>query len=403
MRCLYSLSIFFYALAAKIWALKNRKARLWVSGRTESWAKLQSVFEKNSQPVIWFHASSLGEFEQGRPIIERFRKQHQDWKILLTFFSPSGYEIRKDYNQADCVVYLPIDTPANAKKFIALVKPKIAIFIKYEFWYNYLNALKKQDVRTFFVSVIFRPSQYFFKRYGGWFRKQLRGVEHFFVQNSESEKLLKSVGITNVTISGDTRFDRVVEILQTKKSFPVIEAFKENKKLCVIGSSWLADESLICRAIPKFPDFNFLFVPHEIDETHLQKLERLIAQPVLRYSNANSTNVTDIQVMMVDQIGFLSQLYQYADIAYIGGGFEKGGIHNILEAAVFGMPILFGTNYQKFQEAHDLIALGAAKSISTTEEFAEALRETPRQFKTSADYVNQKKGATTLILSQLEQ
>ncbi|MDR0437935.1 MAG: 3-deoxy-D-manno-octulosonic acid transferase, partial [Bacteroidales bacterium] len=360
--------------------------------------------------VIWFHAASLGEFEQGRPVIEQFRNQHPDWKILLTFFSPSGYEIRKNYAHADCIVYLPFDTPKNAKKFAKLVQPKIAIFIKYEFWYNYLNALKKQHVRTFFVSTIFRPSQYFFKWYGGWTRKQLRAAEHFFVQNQESENLLKSIGFTNVTISGDTRFDRVSEILQTKKSFPIIEAFKGNKKLLVVGSSWPADEKLICDAISKFPNFKFLFVPHEIDEAHLQKLERLIPTPFLRYSAVEthgraSLQINDVQVMIVDQIGYLSQLYQYADIAYIGGGFEKSGIHNILEAAVFGIPILFGPNYKKFQEAHDLIALGAAKSISTTDEFVvethgrASLQELPTK---AANYVNQKTGATSIILTTIK-
>jgi len=383
---------------------------LLIRGQAESFRKLQTFFENNSQPVIWFHAASLGEFEQGRPVIEHFRNQHPDWKILLTFFSPSGYEIRKHYAQADCIVYLPFDTPKHAKNFIKLVQPQIAIFIKYEFWYNYLNALEKQHVRTFFVSTIFRPSQYFFKWYGGWPRKQLRAVEHFFVQNQESEDLLKSIGFTNITISGDTRFDRVSEILQTKKSFPIIETFKGDKKLLVVGSSWLADERLICDAISKFPNFKFLFVPHEIDEAHLQKLERLISQPSLRYSAVEthgraSLQIDNFGVMIVDQIGFLSQLYQYADIAYIGGGFEKGGIHNILEAAVFGIPILFGPNYQKFQEAHDLIALGAAKSISTTDEFVietygrVSLSELPTNV---ADYVNQKTGATSIILTTIK-
>jgi 3-deoxy-D-manno-octulosonic-acid transferase len=410
---LYSISIYFYAFAAKIWALKNQKAQLWVAGRKESFAKLRSVFEKNTQPVIWFHAASLGEFEQGRPVIERFRNQHPDWKILLTFFSPSGYEIRKNYTHADCVVYLPLDTPANARKFVKLVQPKIAIFVKYEFWYNYLNELKKQNVRTFFISAIFRQSQYFFKGYGSWFRKQFRSVEHFFVQNQESEILLKSIGFTNVTISGDTRFDRVVEILQTKKSFPIIEKFKNDKKLFIAGSSWLADEALICQAISKFPDYKFLFVPHEIDETHLQKLERLIGQPSVRYSNFvnpvethNCASLPNVQIMIIDQIGHLSQLYQYADMAYIGGGFEKSGIHNILEAAVFGMPILFGPNYQKFQEAKDLIALNAAKSISTTDEFVGALHAKPLHHTIhhtiATDYVNQKKGATSIILEQIK-
>ncbi len=350
----------------------------------------------------------MSKDEQGRPILENFRKQNPDWKILLTFFSPSGYEIRKSYAQADCIVYLPLDTPRNARKLIQIVKPQIAVFIKYEFWYNYLNTLKKQGVRTFFVSAIFRPKQYFFKSYGFWFRKQLSGVEHFFVQNKESEKLLHSIGFQNVSLAGDTRFDRVSEIPQNKKTFPIIESFKGNKKLCIVGSSWISDEKKICEIISEFPNFKFLFVPHEIDEAHLQSLEQLLSQPSLRYSKAEGANVSDIQVMIVDQIGFLSQLYSYADIAYIGGGFQKSGIHNVLEAAVFGMPIVFGTNYSKFQEARDLVELNVAKSISSSEELVPILKSVESRnaayllaCEQSKNYVMQKKGATTQILQSI--
>ena len=436
MRFLYSIGIYSYALAAKIWALKSQKARKFVNGQAESFEKLRTVFEKNTQPVIWFHAASLGEFEQGRPIIEGFRKERPEWKILLTFFSPSGYEIRKNYAQADCVIYLPFDTAKHAQKFVKLVQPKVAVFIKYEFWYNYLNALKKQDVRTFFVSAIFRPSQYFFKWYGGWARKQLEGVEHFFVQNQESENLLKSISFTNVTFSGDTRFDRVAEILQTKKPFPIIEKFKGNKRLLVVGSSWASDESRICKAFSlpasgscehsgkhnanrtagaeaifnEKSDFKLLFVPHEITEARLKKLEYLISNHFqvksIRYSKATLDTVSDVQVMIVDEVGHLSQLYQYADVVYIGGGFEKGGIHNILEPAVFGVPIFFGKNHEKFQEVHDLIALNVAQSTTfdkfvnfvETEQDAALLQEVSTR---ASNYINLKKGATSVILKKI--
>ncbi|MDR2907497.1 MAG: 3-deoxy-D-manno-octulosonic acid transferase [Bacteroidales bacterium] len=411
MRVWYSIGIWFYALAVRIAACRKHKAKLWMAGRKESFSKLQSVFAHNTQPVIWFHAASLGEFEQGRPIIEKFRQQHPDWKILLTFFSPSGYEIRKTYEHADCIVYLPIDTPKNAQKLIRLVRPKIAIFIKYEFWYNYLNELQKQGAQTYFVSTIFRPEQYFFKWYGGWFRSHLRMVEQVFVQTQESADLLRTIGLQNVTVAGDTRLDRVIEIAQTKKPYPIIEAFKGNSKLLVIGSSWPMDESLISQAIAKFPTFKFLFVPHEIDEAHLQKLEHLISQPSVRYSTVDASHlqeITHIQVMIVDQIGHLSQLYQYADIAYIGGGFGNG-IHNILEPTVFEIPVLFGANYRKFQEAHDLIALGATTSITTADELIPYLTATEQQNAMyqnaclqAKNYVNSKKGATNYILSRFK-
>ncbi|GHV72429.1 3-deoxy-D-manno-octulosonic acid transferase [Bacteroidia bacterium] len=410
MRILYTIGLYLYAMIAHLVAIRNAKAKQWIKGRKQSFSRLEQVFKHNTQPVIWFHAASLGEFEQGRPVIEAFKKKHPNYKILLTFFSPSGYNVRKQYEFADCIVYLPLDTPRNAKRLINIVKPTCTVFIKYEFWFNFLHRLHKRHIKICFISVIFRKNQYFFKPLCGWFRKQLRNIDYFFVQNEESVNLLQSIGITNVSISGDTRFDRVAAIAMQNKPIDLIAKFKGQKKLLVVGSSWVKDERLIASIIPNLEqEFQFLIVPHEIDEIHLSRLALLIAQPTVWFSHSDEENLSDYRVMIVDEIGWLSQMYRYADIAYIGGGFGKG-IHNTLEPAVFGIPLFFGTNYRKFQEACDMVDLGGAFVVSDAPMMLskiQRLMNNPKDYDTVCttvkQYVARNIGATERIMAKLSE
>jgi 3-deoxy-D-manno-octulosonic-acid transferase len=391
---LYTISIYLYFALILIASFFNSKARLWLKGRRKIFPKIKSqVLNFNSDdPVFWFHCASLGEFEQGRPLIEKIKIQDPKAKIVLTFFSPSGYEIRKDYEGADCVFYLPLDTPGNAKKFIELIKPKAVFFIKYEFW---------------LVSGIFRENQYFFKFYGTWFKKQLSCFSHFYLQSVESEQLLKKAGYKNTTVSGDTRFDRVFEISKTVKRHSLIEQFKQQKRILIAGSTWPEDENILSTL--NFTDLNFklIIAPHEIDENHLKSIEELFRNKnKVRYSQATEKNITNSDILIIDNIGMLSSLYQYGSIAYIGGGFGKG-IHNIIEAATFGLPIIFGSNYEKFSEAKELIHLGSAFSISTNKEFEDVflkLNNSAVLEKTSLiskNYVTSHIGASSKILSTI--
>lgn len=414
MRTLYSSAIGCYATAVRIASPLNVKARQMSIG----WKKWEQHFPKDilvNSKVAWFHASSLGEFEQARPVIETFRDRHPDYKICLTFFSPSGYEIRKDYAKADIVCYLPPDTRRNAKRLITMMHPDIAFFVKYDFWFNYLHQLHIRNIPTFIFSAIFRKSQYFFKSYGRWFARQLNFYNHLFVQNDESLDLLHSIGIEHCSIAGDTRFDRVNDIASHAKSFPIVEEFIGDApvKVLMAGSSWESDEENIKQFVDSYPKpLKLILAPHMIGENHLKEIERLFGEAnCIRYSKINESNkpTESHKVLIIDNIGMLSSLYRYATIAYIGGGFGKG-IHNILEAAVFGCPVCFGPNYKKFQEANDLIRLGGAKSYNGTSELNRILQEwldddTSYSIAKTAckNYMNDNLGATKKIIEKTEE
>lgn len=418
MRILYSLSIYLYAFAIRVAALFNPKAKLFLLGRKNIFETLKSQFSNvKSDNLVWFHCASLGEFEQGRPLMEKMKVQHPEIKILLTFFSPSGYEIRKNYSGADYIFYLPMDTPANAKRFVEIVKPKKVFFVKYEFWFNYLSELKTNHIPTYLVSGIFRTDHHFFKSTGGWFRQQLSAFTHFFLQDEKSMELLNSIGYANTTLCGDTRFDRVFEVAKNAKQLDVIEQFVKSKKVLIVGSSWLEDERIISTYFtnPKSRvtlngveglNPQIIIAPHEIDEKHLASIEAEFRGTglCLRYSKANENNIKEAQVLIIDNIGMLSSLYQYGTIAFVGGGFGKG-IHNILEAATFGLPVIFGPNYHKFAEAKALIKLGGAFAIEDAAEFEKImlLLSDEQVLKTASQiskmYVHGKVGATDKILA----
>lgn len=353
-----------YAILIFIASFFNDKAKKRLEGQRQVFFFLKNNLSKDhNDKFIWFHAASLGEFEQGRPIMERLRSTHPEFKIILTFFSPSGYEVRKNYAGADLVCYLPLDTPSNVKRFMNLVKPQKAIFIKYEFWPNFLMYCKKHRIPTYVVSANFRPDQLFFKWYGVKYANILKSFEYLFVQDAESKKLLNKIGVHKVEIAGDTRFDRVLEIASQKKDLPLVASFKAASKLIVAGSSWPKDEDLLLQYIKENPQYKLLLAPHEIGEDHLAEIEAKAEISTVRYSKASMDDIANSSCLIIDNIGMLSSVYQYADVAYIGGGFGVG-IHNILEAAVYGIPVVFGPNYEKFREARELINQGGAFSIT---------------------------------------
>ena len=371
MRTLYTLGIFIYGFGIKVASLFNGKARLWVRGRRQQFGRMRQLIPDDQRPCVWVHASSMGEFEQARPVIELIHSQFPNHKIVVTFFSPSGYEIRKNYDLADAVLYMPLDTPRNARRFLDIVKPQVALFVKYDFWFNFLSELNKRQVPTFMFSTIFRPSQYFFKWYGRWFRRQLGTFTHFFVQNEESKALLQGIGFENVTITGDTRFDRVAKIAATAKSDDIVERFINGKPVVMAGSSWPPDEQILQQFIATTPhDVKLIVAPHEIDESHVSQIKRLFGKMAVCYTEATpDTDFSDVKVLIVNTMGMLSSLYRYSHIAYIGGGFGKG-IHNILEAVVYGTPVCFGPNHSKFQEAKDIIALGGGAVVFSANGFS---------------------------------
>lgn len=373
MNLIYQLGIVLYRWVAALVAPFNEKARYFHAGQKQAISYLEEMFPVEG-PVVWVHCASLGEFEQGRPLIEAIKKQYPDRKILLTFFSPSGYEVRKNYNQADFICYLPVDTKSNAKRFLDLVRPEMAFFVKYEFWKNYIEGMAQRDIPLYLVSAIFRPEQLFFQKgfRSDWYRKVLKGVAHFFVQTRQSGELLGTIGLANYTITGDTRFDRVAEIAANRKNLPLVEQFKADKQLVVVGSSWQPDEEILIPYLVQNPQVKILFAPHEVKESNIKRLVNLIPGRAVRYTQAENVNLQEAQVMIVDCIGILSSVYRYADVAYIGGGFGVG-IHNTLEAAIYNIPVLFGPNYLRFQEAVDLVSRGLAFSVSTTAECCERL------------------------------
>ena len=394
MSILYNISIQIHIIAIHIAALFNAKAKLWVKGRKAIFQKLAEA-TKDNQDIVWFHCASLGEFEQGKPIIEGYKIKHPTHKILLTFFSPSGYEIRKDYDEVDWVFYLPADTKKNAKQFINIVNPIKVIFIKYEFWFNYMDELNKKNIPLYSVSSIFRKEQYFFKY--DWFAKQLNNVSHFFVQDQNSKELLKKIGFSNCTVAGDTRFDSVITNTQNAISIPLIEEFSKNKTTIICGSTWPKDEALLAKYIKENPNYNYIIASHEMQ--HINELKK--QTNALLFSKADSTNISNSNVLIIDSIGILSNIYKYGNLAYIGGGFGSG-IHNILEAITFGLPVIFGPNYSKFKEAKDLITLGGAKSISNYIELAFAIDLLADFDQTIAtDYIKGNTGSSKTILATI--
>jgi 3-deoxy-D-manno-octulosonic-acid transferase len=364
MNVIYNLSIHIYSILIWLTSPFNLKANQLWKGRKRIFTELPNTI-KHDKPIVWIHCASLGEFEQGRPLIETIKKQYPTYQIFLTFFSPSGYEIRKKYELADYVFYLPADTRRNAKKMIELVNPEIVFFVKYEFWFNYIEELKKRSIPLYLVSAIFRKDQLFFKNlpWGKWYRKMLFGFKHFFVQDEQSVELLSSLGLQNVTKAGDTRFDRVAGIARNGKEIPMIEKFKNNQLLVVAGSTWKPDEEILVEYIHCHPEIKFIIAPHETKKGNIERLISLLKTQVICYTEATDETVMNSHVLIVDTIGLLSSVYRYADLAYIGGGFGVG-IHNTLEAATFGMPIVFGPNFLKFNEATTMVKLGIAFPVN---------------------------------------
>lgn len=399
---LYNIGISFYGLVVSAFSIFNSKAKLFSQGRKNIFDHIEKTVD-GTKKHIWFHFASLGEFEQGRPLLEKIKELHPQKRIVITFFSPSGYEIRKNYALAAGVFYLPLDTASNAKRFISLINPEMAIFTKYEFWYHYFKTLNDQQIPLYLISGIFRPNQIFFRWYGSFHRRILGFVDHFFVQNTESVNLLKQLQLENASLSGDTRFDRVAENALSPKKVTLVENGWINSPVFIAGSTWPADERLIAVLIQQQPDWQFIIAPHEIDEAHILDIEKLIPGAV-RYSNLQNGAANTAQILIIDNIGLLSSLYQYAQISYIGGGFGIG-IHNTLEAAAFGIPVIFGPKYDKFQEAKDLIALTAARSIETESDLSAAFihfRENKEAGKIAQKYVNEKTGSTRQILEFIE-
>lgn len=388
-------------------ALFNNKIKLFVDGRKEVFKQIEVLRNQNT---IWFHAASLGEFEQARPIIEEVKNNYKNYKILVTFFSPSGYEIRKNYNLADVICYLPLDSKSNAKKFVEIVNPKMAIFVKYEFWPNFLKELKNKNSTTILISGILREKQVFFKWYGQFMRNALNSFDHFFVQDKNSKKLLESINFKNVTIAGDTRFDRVSRILTQDNSIDFIDEFKENKYTIVAGSSWIQDEELIVDYINNHAskEEKFIIAPHNIKTDAILELQNSIEKATILYSKKENKDLTNYQVFIIDTIGILTKIYAAADIAYVGGGL-KTGLHNILEPATFGIPVVIGNKYDKFKEAVDLVAANGCISISNQQEFTEVLLKlkTDPDFRKesgaiNSNYIQENLGATKKIMNYLK-
>jgi len=405
MKILYSIGIYIYGAFIFIASLFNEKARLLRAGQQNALKLLKERVDPNGS-YVWFHAASLGEFEQGRPVIEQLKREQPTTKILLTFFSPSGYEVRKNYTGADIVSYLPLDTPGNARSFVNMVKPSKVIFIKYEFWPNYLRALKDTNVPVFSISAIFRPEQVFFKGYGKWYLGLLRTFSHIFVQDKVSLDLLEKHQINNASVCGDTRFDRVYDLFRQAKQLPLIEEFVKNApEVIVAGSTWPKDEKLLVSYLKQHPDVKLVLVPHEVHASHISGISGLLDGRFVRYSEATSDNVKTTNCLVVDVIGVLSSIYRYANVAYIGGGFGVG-IHNTLEAAVYGIPVVFGPNHLKFREARELIAIGGAFSVSdyvSLEAQFDRLLKDKEAGKIAGEYVKQKTGATSQICKIIAQ
>ena len=404
---IYSLGIYILAGCIKIASLFNKKARLLVRGHKQIFSILEEQTDRKSS-YLWFHASSLGEFEQGRPLIERIHNRHPECRILLTFFSPSGYEVRKDYKGADIVCYIPFDTPHNVRRFLNTIKIEKAFFIKYEFWPNFLRGLNRKEIEIFSVSSIFRDNQLFFKWYGKGYAKALTYFKHLFVQDRHSKDLLRSIGISNVSIVGDTRADRVIEVAAASKNYPIIEKFVNGDPTFIAGSSWPADEELFIPYFMTKPDWKLIIAPHEIHEEHLTEIEaRLKGRDYIRLSQASLDNIKGYDTLIIDCFGMLSSIYRYGHIAYIGGGFGVG-IHNVLEAAVFDIPVLFGPNNQRFREAQELKQLKGGFEITDAyslriliDKFISNPTALKKAGRAAGDYVRSSSGTSDRILGEI--
>ena len=422
---LYNLFLVFYRAGISITSLWNKKAQQWLEGRKKIFEQLKSKiflqqFQGQKSKLVWFHCSSLGEFEQGRPVLEKLKSLYPDSRFLLTFFSPSGFEVKKDYKEADWVFYLPIDSPSNAKNFLDLVNPSLVVFVKYDYWYYYLTACKKRNIPLLMISAIFRKEKPFFKWYGALHRKMLSCFTCFFVQDIESKDLLHSVNINNVVVAGDSRFDRVIEIAEKFQPVGVIEKFCEDSKVIVAGSTWPEDEKLIKEATESIPELKLIIAPHEIHESHIQELKNLFPDSVFfseletindkpAFAKASAGKLKTIKVLIIDNIGMLSRLYKYATITYVGGGFTNG-IHNTLEAAVYGKPVIFGPKYKKFREAVELLQSGGGAYITGFGEMKDRVLKLLADnnfYKTtceaSLNYVKKNKGATGKILHYIQE
>lgn len=402
---IYTVGIYVYAFLVRLAAIFKSKPRKMILGHRKVFRLLAEKREKDAE-YLWFHAASLGEFEQARPMMEYIKKNRPEYKILLTFFSPSGYEVQKNYEAADIVCYLPFDTPRNVRRFLDLANPTKAFFIKYEFWENYFNALYRREIPVYSVSAIFRKDQIFFKWYGGLYREFLEDLIHIFLQNEESEQLLASIRITHVSVVGDTRFDRVVQVKQQAKELPLVKQFKGEALTMVAGSSWKPDEDLFINYFNTHPGMKLIIAPHVIDKKHLAEIEAKLKRPCIRYSQANESNISQADCLIIDCFGLLSSIYRYGEIAYIGGGFGKG-IHNILEAAVYGVPVIFGPKHSKFMEAKELLEAGGAFSIQTGEELNSCLDRLlgdaaflEQAGGNAGRYVEERTGATERILKR---
>jgi 3-deoxy-D-manno-octulosonic-acid transferase len=409
MRVLYNFSIYFFTFIIWIISLFNPKAKKWISGRKKQFKNISKALTSEDR-VVWFHCASLGEFEQGKPVIESVRKNFPHHKILLTFFSPSGYEVRKNTEIADYVFYLPVDTKKNAQKFIRIVNPRIAIFIKYEFWFNFINELSKNKIPTLVISAIFRSTQYFFKPWGYWPSGHLQKITYFFVQDETSLELLNKINVFHAEISGDTRFDRVIQLASEKRSYPEVEQFGKNKKLIVAGSTWPADEEILAELIRKLPDyFGLVIAPHEVNKERIMQLMKKFDEfHPQKYSDYDMTKTVLCRVLIIDNVGLLSFLYRYSMLAYVGGGFGVG-IHNILEATTYGLPVIFGPNYKKFREAMEWIDMGVAFSFVDSKECILKVRELledkvkyEKTCKDALEYVQENAGATNLVLDKVK-
>ena len=404
---MYNIIIYLYLFGVAIYSLFNKKVRKMWRGERAAIGLLREKVVSDAQ-YVWFHAASLGEFEQGRPLMEQMRREHPEFKILLTFFSPSGYEVRKNYEGADFICYLPLDTPFNARRFLRTIRPVMAFFIKYEFWYNYLHILKHRNVPVYSVSSIFRPGQIFFRWYGRQYSRVLKCFTHFFVQNEVSRELLHSIGIDQVTISGDTRFDRVLQIRDAAKELPLVEAFKDDHNVFVAGSSWPPDEDIFIRYFNEHLNWKLVIAPHVIDEDHLQQIISKLNRKVVRYTQATESEAREADVLIIDCFGLLSSIYRYGEVAYVGGGFGVG-IHNVLEAAVWGVPVIFGPNNQRFQEAQGLLASEGGFQIKDYDTFCQLMDrfDTDKAYlqttgKKAGSFVAQHAGATATILKGIQ-
>lgn len=403
----YNCGIFFYHLGILVASLFNKKAKLWVTGRKGLFSRLEQAMGANEH-IVWFHCASLGEMEQGRPVMEAYKAANPDHKILLTFFSPSGYEVRKDYKGADYVFYLPMDYPGNAKRFIQLAKPKVAVFVKYEFWHHFIKELNRNGVPSYVISANFRKDQHFFKGYGSWFLKTLKLLTQIFVQSEDSRALLQQAGVNNVTVSGDTRFDRVAAVVENNEEVPLLPAFTRDANVLVAGSTWPQDEKLLAGLVGDASiDLKYIVAPHEVNEQRISDLMKTMGSGAVRYSESTEESLAQARVLVIDNVGLLSKLYKYGDMAYIGGGFNAG-IHNILEPAGFGLPVFIGPRYDKFREAFELMQQGGAfvvndyaallKGVKFLLEDDMILRMAQEM---SRNYVRENTGATQTIMQGL--